>query len=306
MTEATNFTSVKEFILLGLTSQRKIQLLLFGVILIIYLLTVLGNVLIIILVQADVTLQTPMYYFLSQLAGVDICYVTSTMPLILTQLLTGDGAISLAFCMIQMYIALATGIVEALLLGVMAYDRYLAICRPLLYPVLMGKQCQLQFTLACWITAHLICVICIVCAVCQNYCGPNLINHFICELPMVLRLACSDTSIIEDFIFGIGSFVLLGPLTFILTSYGFILHSVLRMKSGVGRVKAFSTCVSHLLVVSLFYGPSVCVYLLSKTDSASNRDKQIAVSYVVITPLLNSIIYTLRNKDIHRAIAKIL
>ncbi|XP_034267460.1 olfactory receptor 2D3-like [Pantherophis guttatus] len=306
MTEAENFTSVKEFILLGLTSQRKIQLLLFGIILIIYLLTVLGNMLIMILVQGDVKLHTPMYYFLSQLAGVDICYVTSTMPLMLTQLLADDGTISFTFCMIQMYIALATASVELLLLGVMAYDRYLAICCPLLYPVLMAKQCQLQFTLACWIIAPLVCVICIVCLICQNYCGPNEINHFICELPMVLKLACGDTSMTEDIIFGIGSCVLLGPLSFILTSYGFILRSVSQMKSQVGRHKAFSTCVSHLLVVSLFYGPSICVYLLPKTDSSSNRDKQIAVFYVVITPLLNSIIYTLRNKDIHRAVAKIL
>ncbi|XP_013918338.1 PREDICTED: putative olfactory receptor 2W6 [Thamnophis sirtalis] len=305
MTEAKNFTSVKEFILLGLTSQRKIQLLLFGVILIIYLLTVLGNLLIIVLVQADVKLQTPMYYFLSQLAGVDICYVTSTMPLMLTQLLAEDGAISLAFCMIQIYIAVALGGVEILLFGVMAYDRYLAICRPLLYPVLMDKRCQLQCSSTCWISAPLVCVIYIVCLLCQNYCGPNQINNIICEMPMVLRLACSDTSIIEDFIFGIGSFVLLGPLTFILTSYGFILHSVLQMKSS-GRLKAFSTCGSHLIVISMFYGPLLWVYIIPKTDTAADHDKQIAIFYVLITPLLNSVIYTLRNKDFHRAVAKIL
>ncbi|KAM3821798.1 LOW QUALITY PROTEIN: olfactory receptor 5F1-like [Vipera latastei] len=303
MTKAENFTSVKEFILLGLTTHRKIQLLLFGVILIIYLLTVLGNIL---LVQIDVKLHTPMYYFLSQLAGVDICYVTSTMPLMMSQLLADDGNISFTFCMTQMYIALSTAVIEVFLLVIMAYDRYLDICRPLLYPVLMGKHCQLHFTLACWILAPLICVICIVCLVCQNYCGPNQINHFICELPVVLKLACGDTSITEDIIFGIGSCVILVPLCFILTSYGFIFHSVSQMKSSVGRHKAFSTCDSHLLVVSLFYGPSICMYLLPKTDAAPNRDKQIAVFYVVITPLLNSIIYTLRNKDIHRAAAKIL
>ncbi|KAG6530710.1 olfactory receptor [Crotalus adamanteus] len=306
MTEAKNFTSVKEFILLGLTTHRRIQLLLFGAVLIIYLLTVLGNLLIILLVQVDARLHTPMYYFLSQLAGVDICYVTSTMPLMMTQILADDGTISFTFCMTQMYIALATAAIEIFLLAVMAYDRYLAICRPLLYPVLMGKYCQLQFTLACWIIGPLICMVCTVCLVCQNYCGPNQINHFICELPVVLKLACGDTSITEDIIFGLASCVLLVPLFFILTSYGFILHSVSQMKSSVGRHKAFSTCVSHLLVVSLFYGPSICVYLLPKTDAAPNRDKQIAVFYVVITPLLNSIIYTLRNKDIHRAAVKIL
>ncbi|XP_063158666.1 olfactory receptor 2D3-like [Candoia aspera] len=304
--ETENITSVKEFILLGLARHRTTQLLLFVVILIIYLLTVLGNLLIIILVRVDLKLHTPMYYFLSHLAGVDICYVTSTMPLMLTQLLMGDGAISFAFCMIQMYIALATAAVEIFLLGVMAYDRYLAICHPLVYAVVMGKRRQLQFTSACWITAPVLCVICVLCLVFQTYCGPNQINHFICELPMVLKLACGDTSIVEAIIFGIGAFVLLVPLSFMLTTYGFILHSISQMRSSVGRRKAFSTCGSHLLVVSLFYGPSIWTYIIPKSDSAPDRDKQIAVFYVVVTPLLNSIIYTLRNKDIHRAVAKML
>ncbi|XP_063158668.1 olfactory receptor 2D3-like [Candoia aspera] len=304
--ETENITSVKEFILLGLARHRKTQLLLFAVILIIYLLTVLGNLLIIMLVQVDLKLHTPMYYFLSHLAGVDICYVTSTMPLMLTQLLVGDGAISFAFCMIQMYIALATGSAEVFLLGVMAYDRYLAICRPLVYAVVMGKRCQLQFTSACWITAPLLCLICVLCLVFQTYCGPNQINHFICEGPMVLKLACGDTRITQAIIFGIGAFVLLVPLSLMLTSYGFILHSLSQMRSSVGRRKAFSTCSSHLLVVSLFYGPALWVYMIPKSDSAPDRDKQIAVFYVVVTPLLNSIIYTLRNKDIHRAVAKML
>ncbi|XP_034267420.1 olfactory receptor 2G3-like [Pantherophis guttatus] len=305
MTEAKNITSVKEFILLGLTSHRKFQLLLFGVILIIYLLTVLGNLLIIILVQVDSNLHTPMYYFLSHLAWVDMCYVTTTMPLMLTQLLTGDGAISLAFCMVQIYIAVALGGVEILLFGVMAYDRYLAICRPLLYPVLMDKSCQLQCSSICWITAPLVCVIYIVCLLCQNYCGPNRINNFICEMPVVLKLACGDTRIAEVIIFGIGGFFLLVPLSIVLTSYGFILHSVLQMKSS-GRRKAFSTCGSHLIVISMFYGPLLWVYIIPKTDSAADRDKQISIFYVLITPLLNSVVYTLRNKDFHRAVVKIL
>ncbi|XP_007444688.1 putative olfactory receptor 2B8 [Python bivittatus] len=304
--ESENITSVKEFILLGLARQRKIQLLLFVVILIIYLLTVLGNLLIITLVQVDLKLHTPMYYFLSHLAGVDICYVTSTMPLMLTQLLAGDGAISLVFCMIQMYIALATAAVEVFLLGVMAYDRYLAICCPLLYTVIMGKRRQLQFTSACWIVAPLLCLICIVCLVCQSYCGPNQINHFICEVPVVLKVACGDTNIAQAIIFGIGAVVLLLPLSVMLISYGFILYSVSQMRSSIGRRKAFSTCGSHLLVVSLFYGPAILEYMVPKSESAPDRDKQIAVFYVVITPLLNSIIYTLRNKEIHRAVAKVL
>ncbi|KAK9397792.1 olfactory receptor [Crotalus adamanteus] len=305
MTEAENFTSVKEFILLGLTTHRNSQLLLFGVILIIYLLTVLGNLLIIVLVRTDKKLHTPMYYFLSHLAWVDMCYVTTTMPLMLTQLLTGDAAISLAFCMVQIYTAVALGGVEILLFGVMAYDRYLAICRPLLYPVLMNKSCQLQCSSTCWITAPLVSLIYIVCLLCQNYCGPNQINNFICEMLVVLKLACGDTKIVEAIIFGIGGFFLLLPLSIVLASYGFILHSVLQMKSS-GRRKAFSTCGSHLLVISMFYGPLLWVYIIPKTNSATDCDKQIAIFYVLITPLLNSIIYTLRNKDFHRAVAKIL
>ncbi|XP_058038520.1 putative olfactory receptor 2B8 [Ahaetulla prasina] len=305
MTEAQNFTSIKEFILLGLTSHRKFQLLLFGVILIIYLFTVSGNLLIIVLVQVDSHLHTPMYYFLSHLAWVDMCYVTTTMPLMLTQLLTGDGAISVTFCMVQIYITVTLGGVEILLLGVMAYDRYLAICCPLLYPVLMDKSCQLQCSSTCWITAPLVCVIYIVCLLCQNYCGPNQINNFTCEMPMVLKLACGDTRIAKSIIFGIGGFFLLVPLSIVLTSYGFILHSVLQMKSS-GWCKAFSTCGSHLIVISMFYGPLLWVYIIPKTDSAADRDKQIAVFYVLITPLLNSVVYTLRNKDFHRAVAKIL
>ncbi|XP_026544157.1 putative olfactory receptor 2B8 [Notechis scutatus] len=305
MTEAKNFTSVKEFILLGLTSHRKTQLLLFGIILIIYLLTVLGNILIIILVKVNSNLHTPMYYFLSHLAWVDMCYVTTTMPLMLTHLLTGDGAISFTFCMVQIYIAVTLGGVEILLLGVMAYDRYLAICCPLLYPVLMDKYCQLQCSSACWVTPSLVCLIYIVCLLCQNYCGPNQINSFICEMPVVLKLACSDTRIAEAIIFVIGGLFLLVPLSILLTSYGFILHSVLQMKSGGWR-KAFSTCGSHLIVISMFYGPLLWVYIIPKTDSAADRDKQITIFYVLITPLLNSVIYTLRNKDFHRAVAKIL
>ncbi|XP_034267463.1 putative olfactory receptor 2W6 [Pantherophis guttatus] len=306
MIQAENFTSVKEFILLGLSSHRNMQLLLFGVILIIYLLTVLGNTLIIVLVQVDLRLNTPMYYFLSHLAGVDICYVTSTMPLMLTQLLTGDGTISFTLCIIQMYLSLSLGAIELLLLGVMAYDRYLAICRPLVYPVVMSKLYQLHFTSACWITGPLACVICVVCTAFQNYCGPNQINHFTCELPVVLKLACGDARIAEAIYFSIGAFFFLVPLSIVLTSYGFILRTVLQMKSNTGRHKAFSTCGSHFLVVSLFYGPLFCMYLLPKTDSASDQDKQMAIFYIVITPLLNSIIYTLRNKDIHNAVAKIL
>ncbi|KAM6451820.1 olfactory receptor 2D2-like [Liasis olivaceus] len=304
--ETENITSVKEFILLGLSSQRKIQLLLFVVILIIYLLTILGNLLIITLVQVDVQLNTPMYYFLSHLAVIEICYVTSTMPLMLSHLMAGHGAISFPLCIIQIYVFGSMATIESLLLGVMAYDRYLAICCPLIYGVIMGKRSQLQFAISCWIIAPLLCGICDIFLVCQTYCGPNQINHFMCEFPAVVKLSCGDTQIVEKIVSSAGAFLLLLPFCVILTSYVFILYSVSHMKSTVGQRKAFSTCGSHLLVVILFYGPAILMYVIPKSNSAPDRDKQTAIFYVLVTPLLNPIIYTLRNKDIHRAVRKIL
>ncbi|XP_058038518.1 olfactory receptor 5P56-like [Ahaetulla prasina] len=304
--EAENVTSVKEFILLGLASQRKIQLFFFAVILLVYLLTVLGNLLIIIIVQFDVQLHIPMYYFLSHLAGIEICYVTSTMPLMLSHLLTGNGIISFALCTIQMYVALTMGSMESFLLSVMAYDRYLAVCCPLIYATAMSKRKQLQFALACWVIAPVLCAICLICLVCQTYCGPNQINHFICELPVVLRLACSDTQIAKLVNLAIGALGILVPLSVILITYGCILYSVSHMKTNIGVRKAFSTCGSHLIVVILFYGTIICMYMIPKSATSPDHDKQIAVFYVVVTPLLNPIIYTLRNKSIHRAASKML
>ncbi|KAK9397796.1 olfactory receptor [Crotalus adamanteus] len=304
--EAENATSVKEFILLGLASQRKIQLLLFVVILLVYLLTVLGNLLIIIVVQTDAQLHIPMYYFLSHLAGIEICYVTSTMPLMFTHLMTGNGVISFALCTIQMYVALTMGSMESFLLSVMAYDRCLAICYPLIYAIAMNKQTQLQFALACWIIAPVLSAVCVISLVCQTYCGPNQINHFICELPMVLKLACDDTRISKLINLAIGALGILVPLSVILTTYGCIIYSVSHMKSNAGWRKAFSTCGSHLIVVILFYGTIISMYIIPKSASSPDHDKQIAVFYVVVTPLLNPIVYTLRNKSIHKAASKML
>ncbi|XP_032092262.1 olfactory receptor 477-like [Thamnophis elegans] len=304
--EAENVTSVKEFILLGLTSQRKIQLFLFVVILLVYMLTVLGNLLIIIVVQIDIQLHIPMYYFLSHFAGVEICYVTSTMPLMLTHLLTGNGVISFAFCIIQIYVALTMASMESYLLCVMAYDRYLAICRPLIYATAMSKQNQWHFALACWVIAPVLSAICVISLAGQTYCGPNQINHFICEIPVVMKLACSDTHITKLVKLAIAASGILVPLSVILTTYGYILYSVSHMKSNVGLQKAFSTCGSHLIVVVLFYGTIIYMYMIPKSASSPDHDKQIAVFYVVVTPLLNPIIYTLRNKSIHRAVSKIL
>ncbi|XP_033024151.1 olfactory receptor 2G3-like [Lacerta agilis] len=303
---SANLTTITEFILVGLTSHRKTQILLFVVILIIYSLTIMGNLVIIMLVWADSSLHTPMYFFLIQLSGLEICYVTSTLPQMLAHLLSGNGAISFAHCAIQMYIALGMGGTECLLLAAMAYDRYLAICHPLLYTTAMGRWRQLQLALVCWMGGFLLGSINVACTFRLPFCGPNRINHFFCELPVVLKLACADTHLTQAILFVASVLALLIPISVILTSYGLILSSVLRMRSTARRHKAFSTCASHLVVVTLFYGTVMSMYMIPQSGSAPDRDKQIAVFYVVVTPLLNPIIYTLRNKDVHGAAAKVL
>ncbi|XP_063158673.1 olfactory receptor 2G3-like [Candoia aspera] len=303
---AENYTSTREFILLGLTSHSKSRLLLFVAVLLIYLLTIFGNALIIMLVRVDSQLHTPMYFFLSHLAGMEIGYVTSTLPQMLAHLLTGNGAISLARCMLQGYTTLAMGSTECLLLGAMAYDRYLAICHPLVYALAMDRLHQLLLATSCWTIGLVFSAIYVICTFRHPFCGPNHINNFICEPPVVLKLACGDTRITKVIGFGLSTFIVLVSLFVILTSYGFIMDSVLHMQSTGGWHKAFSTCGSHLAVVTLFYGTIISMYIVPQSGSDPDRDKKIAVFYLVITPLLNPIIYTLRNKDIHSAVLKML
>ncbi|XP_053120176.1 olfactory receptor 2G3-like [Hemicordylus capensis] len=305
-TGTANLTSITEFILVGLSSDREMQILLFVVILIIYLLTVMGNLMIIMLVWIDSSLHTPMYFFLTHLSCLEICYVTSTFPQMMIHLLSGNGAISFFRCAVQMYIALALGGTECILLAVMAYDRYLAICHPLHYAISMGRWRQLQLTSVSWAGGFLISGINVGSTLRLPFCGPNHINHFCCELPLVLKLSCADTRLMEAMIWGGSVLGLLLPVLVVLTSYVLILSSVLKMRSTARQHKAFSTCASHLVVVTMFYGTAISMYMKPRTGTAPDHDKQIAVFYIVVTPLLNPIIYTLRNKDVHGAVAKVL
>uniref|UniRef100_A0A670ZBU9 Olfactory receptor n=1 Tax=Pseudonaja textilis TaxID=8673 RepID=A0A670ZBU9_PSETE len=302
---AENYTISREFILLGLTSHPKTRLLLFVTVLLIYLLTIFGNTLIIILVWVDSQLHTPLYFFLSHLAGMEIGYVTSTLPQMLSHLLNGNGVISLVRCILQGYMTLAMGSTECLLLGAMAYDRYLAICHPLVYALAMDRLRQLLLATFCWTVGFVFSAIYVLCTFCHPFCAV-VINHFICEPPVVLKLACGDTRITKIIGFGLSTYIVLVPLFVILTSYGYILNSVLHMRS-TGWHKAFSTCGSHLYItVTLLYGTIISMYIVPQSDSTPDRDKKIAVFYLIIIPLLNPIIYTLRNKDIHLAAFKML
>nr|XP_056720134.1 olfactory receptor 2G3-like [Euleptes europaea] len=301
-----NLTSVTEFILEGLSSHRKTQILLFIAILLVYSFTVLGNLMIIVLVQVDPHLHSPMYLFLSNLSSLEICFVTCTLPQMLAHLLAGNGAISFARCATQMYIATCLGSVECFLLGVMAYDRYLAICHPLLYALAMGSWRPLQLALASWTSGFFLASISMTSTLLLPFCGPNHIDHFFCEAPLMLKLACANTRVNKHIISVVASIILVVPLSVILASYGLILSSVLRMRSAAGRHKAFSTCASHLLVVTMFYGTITFMYMIPQSAVNHDNDKQVAVFYIVVTPLLNPIIYTLRNKDIHTAAARLL
>ncbi|XP_066486785.1 olfactory receptor 2D2-like [Tiliqua scincoides] len=301
-----NLTSVTEFILEGLSNDRNTQILLFTIILIIYLVTILGNLVIILLVQVDAHLHTPMYFFLTNLSSLEICYVTTTVPQMLAHLLSGKRVISFIRCAVQMYIALCLGSTECILLGAMAYDRYLAICSPLIYTVAMNRERQRQLASASWAGGFLLPIINVICTLRLPFCNPNHISQFFCELPVLLKLACGNTHVLELAVFVVSALILLVPLSIILTSYGLILWAVLQMQSAAGKSKAFSTCASHLAVVTLFYGTLICMYLKPRAGTTSNHDKQIAFFYIVVTPLLNPIIYTLRNKDIHTAVANVL
>ncbi|XP_015268225.1 PREDICTED: olfactory receptor 5V1-like [Gekko japonicus] len=304
--DAENLTSITEFILVGLSSQQKTQLLLFVIILLTYSLTIMGNLAVILLVWFDTRLQTPMYYFLMHLSGLEICYVTSTEPQMLAHLLAGNGVISYIHCAAQLFCYLLFGAAECLLLAVMAYDRYLAICQPLLYPVAMDKWRQTHLASSCWAAGFLFGAIYVGCTFHHSYCGPNHINHFMCEMPLILKLACDDTHITQTIIFVLAGVGLLIPISVVLTSYVVILLSVLQIRSVTGMSKAFSTCASHLIVVTVFYGTVVFTYVIPRSVTSSDRDKKMALFYVVVTPFLNPIIYTLRNKDVHEAVARVL
>ncbi|XP_054850218.1 olfactory receptor 2D3-like [Eublepharis macularius] len=301
-----NFTSTIEFIMVGLTNNRKTQILLFFLILFIYLFTLVANLMIIILVRRNSHLHTPMYFFLTNLSGLEMCHVTTTMPQMMTHLLTGNGSISFARCMAQMAVVLSLGGTECFLLGVMAYDRYLAICRPLVYAIAMGKWQQLCLALASWLSAFFLALVTVLFLIRFPFCGSNYVNHFYCEIPVVMKLVCGDIRVTEAMLFFESAVGLVTPLIVILISYGLILSTVIRMQSTSGRQKAFSTCASHMVVVTIFYGTLLYMYLKPQAGTSPDRYKHTATIYAIVTPLLNPIIYTLRNKDIHKAVNKML
>ncbi|XP_058546552.1 olfactory receptor 2D3-like [Neofelis nebulosa] len=300
-----NQTYVTEFVFLGLSQDPHTQLLLFFLFLIIYLLTVLGNLLIIVLIHTDSRLHTPMYFFLRNLSFADLCFSTTTVPQVLVHFLAKRKTISFAGCSTQMFVLLLVGCTECALLAVMSYDRYVAVCKPLHYSSIMTHWLCVQLALGSWVSGALVSLVDTTFTLCLPYQGNNIINHFFCEPPALLKLASTNTYSTEMAIFAMGVVILLAPVCLILVSYWNIISAVIQMQSGEGRFKAFSTCGSHLIVVVLFYGSAIFAYMRPNSKIMNERDKMISVFYSAVTPMLNPIIYSLRNKDVKGALRRV-
>ncbi|XP_003781534.1 olfactory receptor 2D3 [Otolemur garnettii] len=300
-----NQTSVAEFIFLGLSQDWQTQILLFILFLLIYLLTVFGNLLIIFLIFLDSRLHTPMYFFLRNLSIADLCLSTSIVPQVLVHFLVKKKNISYFACMTQIIFFLLIGGTECALLAVMSYDRYVAVCKPLHYSTIMTQQVCLKLAIGSWASGALVSLVDTAFTFHLPYRGRNIINHYFCELPALLKLASADTYPTEMAVFSMGVVILLAPVSLILASYWTIIFTVIQMRSGEGRLKAFSTCGSHLIVVVSFYGSGIFTYMRPNSTTIKEQDKMISVFYAVVTPMLNPIIYSLRNKDIKGAVKKL-
>ncbi|KAM4853216.1 olfactory receptor 6J1 [Thomomys bottae] len=294
-----NHSTVSEFVLLGLSDACELQMLIFLGFLLTYLLTLVGNFLIVVITIMDRRLHTPMYYFLRHFAILEIWFTSVIFPKMLTNILTGCKTISLAGCFLQVFLYFFLGTTEFFLLAVMSVDRYVAICKPLHYATIMSKRVCVQLVLCSWMAGLLLIFVPTLLILQQPFCGPNIVNHFFCDNFPLLKLICADTSLIELLGFVIANFSLLGTLAVTATCYGNILHTILHIPSAKERKKAFATCSSHIIVVALFYGSCIFMYIRSgKSGYEDDQNKMVALLNTVVTPMLNPFIYTLRNKQV--------
>ncbi|XP_048675111.2 LOW QUALITY PROTEIN: olfactory receptor 6N1-like [Caretta caretta] len=299
-----NRTAVTEFILLGFGDVPELKILLFLMFLVIYMATMFGNMLITALVVADQHLHTPMYFFLGNLSCLETCYTSTILPRILASLLTGDKTISFSGCITQLYFFCALAATECCLLAAMSYDRYLAICKPLHYSTLMNSRFCLQLAAGSWLNGCLATAIFVLFMSHLIFCGPDEIDHFYCDLIPLIKLSCSDTYLIILLDFVLSCVFTLPAFLLTLTSYVCIIATILRIPSTTGRQKAFTTCSSHLIVVTIFYGTLMIVYMLPKHETLSILNKVLSLSYTVLTPAVNPLIYSLRNRDVKEALSK--
>ncbi|XP_042532367.1 olfactory receptor 8H1-like [Dipodomys spectabilis] len=301
-----NNTKVADFILMGLTDSGEIQVTLSALFLLIYLITVLGNLGMILLIRLDLQLHTPMYFFLTHLSFIDLSYSSVITPKTLENLLTSTKNISFMSCFTQLFFFVLFAATECVLLSTMAYDRYVAICKPLQYPVIMSSRLCYSLLTGSYMTGLLDSSVNVLCISTLHFCNSNVVHHFFCDISPILALSCTDTYGIEMMIFVLAGATLMMSLITIAMSYVSILSTIMKIKSTSGKQKAFSTCVSHLLGVTVFYGTMIFTYLKPKKSYSLGKDQVASVFYTIVIPMLNPLIYSLRNKEVKNAFFRIM
>ncbi|XP_061271464.1 olfactory receptor 2A7-like [Bos javanicus] len=301
-----NMSSVTEFILLGFPVDTRTQMLLFGLFSLFYVLTLLGNGVILGLISLDPRLHTPMYFFLSHLAIADMAYACSTVPQMLANLLSPAKPVSFAGCITQTFLFLTFAITECLLLVVMSYDWYVAICHPLWYSVIMSWRVCVMLVVTSWTIGVLLSLVHLVLLMPLPFCMAQKIDHFFCEIMAVLKLACADTHINELMVLAGAVYVLVGPFSSVIILYVCILCAILRLHSGEGHSKAFSTCSSHLCVIRLLYGTAIIMYVGPRYGNPKEQKKCLLLFHSLFNPMLNPLIYTLKNSKVKNAMKRVL
>ncbi|XP_066485394.1 olfactory receptor 11A1-like [Tiliqua scincoides] len=299
-----NQTLTTQFLLLGFGDLQELQIVLFLIFLTIYVVTMVGNILIIVLVVSDQHLHTPMYFFLGNLSCLEACYSSTILPRMLVSLLGGDRTISVKGCVLQFWFFGFLAATECYLLAVMSYDRYLAVCKPLHYASLMNGHFCIQLVLVSWLSGSFIVTTTTLIMSHFSFCSPFEIDHFFCDFMPLIQHLCSGAPLLILSGLITSSVLTLPPFLLTLASYMYIIATILKIPSSTGRKKAFSTCSSHLMVVTIFYGALIVVYMLPNTDTLSRMNKIFSLFYTVLTPLVNPLIYSLRNKEVRKSLWK--
>uniref|UniRef100_A0ABM5GN01 Olfactory receptor n=1 Tax=Pogona vitticeps TaxID=103695 RepID=A0ABM5GN01_9SAUR len=301
-----NRTSIREFILLGFPTSKELQVLLFVIFLVAYILTLLENMVIIIVIRTNPQLNKPMYFFLSNLSFLEMWYICVIVPRLLINFLVKDKTISFEGCMTQLYFFSSLICTECVLLAVMAYDRYVAICNPLRYPTIMTQHLCMQLAVGSWVTGFVASMLKVAFISQLPFCGPNTINHYFCDISPLLNRACEDMTVAEIVDFVLALLILLVPLSVITVSYICIIGTILHIPTSQGQKKAFSTCTAHLTVVSIFFSATLFMYARPKRIHPFELNKLVSVIYTIVTPVLNPFIYCLRNQEVKAALKKAL
>ncbi|XP_069442545.1 olfactory receptor 6C76-like [Ovis canadensis] len=301
-----NHTSVKEFILLGLTDDPELNVLIFLFLFCTYILSISGNLTIITLTLVDPHLKTPMYFFLRNFSFLEISFTTVCIPRFLVSIVTGDMIISYNSCMTQVFFFILFGSTEFFLLTVMSYDRYVAICKPLHYTTIMNSRICNQLAISSWLAGFLIIFPPVIMGLQLDFCDSNIIDHFVCDSSPMLLISCTDTAFLELMAFFLAVFTLMVTLSLVILSYVFILKTILRIPSAEQRKKAFSTCSSHMIVVSISYGSCIFMYVKTSAKEGVALTKGIAVLNTSVAPMLNPFIYSLRNQQVKQSFKNLL